>query len=115
MITPMYTSLWNKYRPALLKLMLDSEESPQQYKFSVHEFKAMNEKEKSYSFELHAFQGKALNSIRSTPIAQDLLEVLNLSRKASELMDAETFEFVLDKKFILHISRRKAAVVQQEV
>ncbi len=107
MITPIYTSLWNKYRPALLKLMLASEDSRQQYKFSSHEFKALNEKEKTYSFELRAFQGKAVNSIKSSPIAQDLLEVLNMSRKATELMDTQTFEFVMDKKFVLHISRSK--------
>jgi hypothetical protein len=110
MINHMYTPLWNKYRPAVLKLMLASEQSPQQYKFSGHEFKALNAKEKSYSFELTAFQGKAVNKIKSSIIAQELLEMLNMSKKASELMDSETYQFVLDKKFILHVSR-----VQKEV
>jgi hypothetical protein len=105
MTTYMYTPLWNKYRPALLKLMLAAEQGSQQYKFSGHEFKALNSKEKSYSFELRAFQGKAVNNIKSSIIAQELLEVLNLSPKATELMDSGTFQFVLDKKFVLHVSR----------
>jgi hypothetical protein len=113
MSTYMYTPLWNKYRPALLKLMLAAEQGSQQYKFSGHEFKALNSKEKSYSFELRAFQGKAVNNIKSSIIAQELLEVLNLSPKASELMDSGTFQFVLDKKFVLHVSRPQP-VVQPE-
>jgi hypothetical protein len=107
MINYVYSPLWNKYRPALLKLMLAAEQGSQQYKFSGHEFKALNAKEKSYSFELRAFQGKAVNNIKSSIIAQELLEVLNTSPKASELMDSGTFQFVLDKKFVLHVSRPK--------
>lgn len=105
MVGQVYSSLWSKYRPAILQLMLASEEGPQQYKLSNHEFKALNSKEKSYSFQLHAHQGKATNSIKTSAAAQDLLSMLTTSRKASELMEDQHFEFLLDKNFVLHVSR----------
>jgi hypothetical protein len=109
MITQVYSSLWNKYRPAIIQLMLASQESPQKYKLFDHEFKALNAKEKNYSFQFQVFQGKAKSSIKTSVVAQDLLSMLNLSRKASEC----TFEFALDKKFMLHVSR-SVAVVEPE-
>ena len=105
MITPVYSSLWSKYRPAIIQLMMASKESPQEYKLSNHEFKQLNSKEKTYSFELHAFQGKAVNNIRNSVIAQELLSMLNTSRKASELLDAEQFAFSLDKQFVFRVTR----------
>lgn len=100
-----YATLWNKYRPAILQLMLSAEEGPQEYKFFKHEFKAMNPKEKGYTFTLEAFQGKAVNNIKGSPVAKDLLYVLAESPKANELMDANTYEFALDKQFVLHIKK----------
>lgn len=98
-----YASLWNKYRPAILQLMLSAEEGPQEYKFFKHEFKALNPKEKGYTFTLEAHQGKAVNDIKGSAMAKDLLYVLAESPKASELMDTHIFEFSLDKQFLLHI------------
>ena len=103
--TNLYTSLWNKYRPAIVHLMLASENGPQQYKLSDHEFKALNPKERSYSFALHAFRGKAVNNIKTSTTAQELLSMLNMSRKAVELLEETHFEFTLDKQFVLHITR----------
>jgi len=104
--TETYVSLWNKYRPAILQLMVASEGGPQQYKFFGHEFKALNPKEKGgYSFTLQAHQGKAVNNIKKSIVAQDLLYVLAASKKASELMGASTYEFTLDKQFNLSITK----------
>jgi hypothetical protein len=100
-----YSYLWNKYRPAIVQLMLESEKGPQQYNFFDHEFKGLDPKERNYSFELHAYQGKATNNIRTSNTAQDLLAILVTSRKAVELMDTDHFEFVMDKKFVLHVKR----------
>ena len=108
-----YTPLWTKYRPAIIQLMVASGQAPQQYKLYEHEFQAMNPKERSgLSFTLHAHRGKAVNNIKKWEIARDLLEVLGMSKKASELMDADTYEFAMDKKFILHIKKTSAAVVE---
>jgi hypothetical protein len=105
MSNQVYISLWNKYRPVIIQLMLNSAEGPQRYKFFNHEFKALNPKEKSYSFALQAYQGKATNNIKTSLMAQDLLNMLNMSKKATELLGAHRFEFTMDKQFVLHVSR----------
>lgn len=101
----LYISLWNKYKPAILQMMVASQEGTKQYKLFDHEFKVLGSKEKSFSFELQARNGKAVNNIASSINAKNLLEVLSMSKKACELMDESTFEFKLDKHFVLHISR----------
>jgi hypothetical protein len=104
--TQVYVSLWNKYRPVILKLMMASEESTQEYSLSGHEFKALNPKEKKgYSFTLQAHRGKALNNIQTSTVAQDLLYVLTLSPKACELMDIGKYEFTLTKQFKLQVTK----------
>lgn len=104
-----YASLWSKYRPAIIRMMLASEEGPQQYKLFDHEVKALNPKEKNPSFALRAYQGKAVNNIKSSVLAQDLLAMLNMSRKATELMGEISFEFTFDNRYVLHISRTPPA------
>jgi hypothetical protein len=102
-----YFSLWSKYRPVIVQLMLASEVSPQKYRFFDHEFKAANSKEKTYSFELSVFGGKALNNIKGSMAAQELLSVLNMSRKANELLAEFQFEFSLDRHFMFHVTRKE--------
>ena len=109
-----YSSLWNKYRPAILQMMVTADEGPQTYKFFKHEFKAVNPKEKSYSFSLEAYQGKATDSLRASNIAKDLLSVLTVSPKATELMESSKYEFVLDKQFVLHVTKLDAESEQED-
>jgi hypothetical protein len=108
--TKIYTYVWSKYRPAILKLMVDSADGPQQYKFSNHEFKSINPKEKGgYAFTLRVFQGKAVNNIKTSAVAQDLLLILQQSRRALELIEASPYEFVMDKHFMLHVAKVEKA------
>lgn len=101
-----YVHLWSKYRPAILKLMVDSGQGPQQYKFSSHEIKAVNAGQKgSNAFTLKVYMGKSVNDIRTSAIAKDLLLVLQESRKAAELAKTSTYEFTLDKHFVLHVTQ----------
>src|ERR1043165_2561703 len=96
-----YTPLWNKYRPAILKMMVDSGDGPQVYKLSPHEFRAMNTKQKSgFNFVLQVSKGKAINNIRDSVIAQELLEILQISRKASELTEMDSYQIEMDKQFV---------------
>jgi hypothetical protein len=111
-----YTSLWHKYRPAILQLMIASSQEPQKYKLFPHEFKALNPKEKGgYTFTLQAYRGKPMNNIKTSSIAQDLLYVLEVSKKASELMGADAYAFQLDKQFVLHITKIEAPVPAEVV
>lgn len=106
MSNPVYFSLWCKYRPVILQLMLAAGEGPQKYRLYDHEFKAANAKEKTYAFVLSAYEGKALNNIKTSKAAQELLSVLNMSKKASELLTQSTFEFTLDRQFTFHVVRK---------
>lgn len=109
-VTKIYSHVWNKYRPAILQQMVASVNGPQQYKFSDHEFRRINPKEKGgYSFTMQVFQGKALNSIRTSATAQDLLVILQQSKKATELLETSTYEFMFDKRFVLHITKVEKA------
>jgi hypothetical protein len=112
-----YTYLWGKYRPVILKLMLSSTEGPQQYELSPHEVKRANPKQKGgYSFTLITHKSRAVNNIRTSTIAKDLLRVLQESKKASELAALSTYEFKLDKHFIFHVTKvDEAPLVVPEV
>lgn len=101
-----YTPIWSKYRPAILQLMVAASGGPQQYKLSAHEFKGMNPKEKGgYSFTLLAHKGRAQNNIKNSVVAQDLLSVLDESRRATELMAVDSYEFKMDKQFTLSVTK----------
>lgn len=99
-----YTYLWKKYRPAILNLMIASENEAQEYKFSSHEFRDLNPKKPSHSFTLRVHQSKAINDVKSSLVAKDLLQVLRNSERATELTNTAIYQFELDKKFVLHIT-----------
>ena len=106
-----FTPLWNKYRPVILKLMTATADGPQQYQLFVHEFKALSKKDKvGFSFLLQAHQGKAVNNIKTSQVAMDLLTVLQQSKTALQLMNERVYEFTLDKNFIFHINRKDVPV-----
>jgi hypothetical protein len=106
-----YSPLWNKYRPVIIKLMSAAEHEPQQYKLYGHEFKAMGQKVKSgYSFVLEAANGKAVNNIKGSIVAHDLLQILQQSTKAMQLMKEATYELSLDKNFLFKVSRKTPVI-----
>lgn len=113
-----YAFLWQKYRPALLKLMVDSETGPQKYPLSKHEIKSVHPNERGgYSFTLKLYKGKSVNDIRKSAIAKDLLGVMQQSKKALELAELAAYEFKLDKSFVLHVSKEveKEIVVEEKL
>lgn len=88
--------------------MKASEKEPQEYKLFIHEFKAAGEKVKSgYSFSLEVAKGKALNNIKNSSAAQDLLDMLQQSPRASELMSEASYELSMDKQFVLRVNRKE--------
>lgn len=101
-----YAPLWNKYRPAILKMMMAAAYEPQQYKLTEHEFKSMDMKKKSgFGFNLQIAGSRAATNVKDSEAAQDLMNMLLLSRKASELMETNSYEMMLDKHFVLHIQQ----------
>jgi hypothetical protein len=94
--------------------MVDSKENPQQYKFSNHEFKVAHPTEKGgYAFKLRVFNSRAVNDIKKSTVAKDLLKILQQSRKATELTEQSVYEFVMDKGFLLNINREDALKISE--
>ena len=95
----------------ILQLMSAASQGPQQYKLYPHEFKSVGEKAKlNYSFTLEVSKGKALNNIKTSAAARDLLQVLQQSRRAMQLMNEANYTLNLDKHFAFHVKRTEAPV-----
>jgi hypothetical protein len=106
MLTRTYISVWNKYRPAILRMMIESGKHLQSYQLSNHEFKALGPtRKKDFSFQLSVASGKVTAGLKDSEIAQDLWEMLQYSRTASELIASGAFQFSMDKHFVLHIEK----------
>lgn len=101
-----YVPFWNKYRPAILKMMQADLNVLQKYQFMNHELDSLGKKPKGgHEFKLVIAGAKAVNNIRDSEIAKDLLNVLQLSQTGSALMASNRYEIFLDKKLMLHINR----------
>lgn len=104
MLTKTYTGLWNKYRPVILKMMIDSGNGAQSYQLSGHEFLAFNQMKKAtYTFSLAVAKGRVVSGARDSIVAQDLWEILQMSPKATELIANGGFNFSMDKQFVFHV------------
>jgi hypothetical protein len=106
-----YSHIWHKYRPAILRLMIDAEDAPQRYVFSGHEFRSILPKSRtSLAFILYIHGSKALNNIKASPLAHALLGVLQESKTAIKLTADSTYELMLDRNFVFHVRKNDAAV-----
>ena len=93
--------------------MSEAEKEPQQYAFSAHEFRDLSPKQKGgYTFSMQVSKGKSLTNIKTSTIAKELLEVLQQSKKATELTGLATYELTLDRQFVLKVSKKVEAVVE---
>lgn len=102
-----YTPFWNKYRPAILKMMQGGLNDWQHYQFMKHELDSFGKKPKGgLDFHMIVSESKLVKSIRDSEIAKDLFEVLQHSQTASALLAANRYEIILDKKLALKISRQ---------
>ena len=108
--------LWRKYRPVVLRLMMDAKEDSQQYVFSSDEFRKMFPKSsRKLAFILYLHRSRALNNIKSSVLAQSLVDVLRQSKTSASLCNDATFEFVLDEQFIFHVRRNRVVPDQSGV
>lgn len=102
--TSPYAPLWNKYRPAVLKMMVEAKNAPQTYQLFEHEVRAHAPKTKNVKFTLRTQRSKSVTSLKDSVIASDLLHALNLSNKATELMEQQSYEFTLNRDYVLSVS-----------
>ena len=114
--TKEFFPIWKKYRPVVLKLMIDSlEGEAQSYQFSGHEFADVNtRKSATFSFKLETHKGRVLHPKKASVVAADLMVVLKQSAKAIELTDAYIFNFALDAQFKLTVSSTSPETASEE-
>ena len=102
-----YGRFWNKYRPAILKMMQADLNESQQYQFMKHELTAINQKPKGgFNFRLVISMNKPTRDSSDSDIAKDFLNMLRLSQTGLALMSTNRYEIILDKSQVLHISRQ---------
>ena len=90
--------------------MVNAQDVPQQYLFSDHEFRRISPKNRSsLAFILYVHGSKAINNIKTSPLAQALLRVLQQSKTAIELTKGSTFELILDEKFVFRVRKNETA------
>lgn len=110
-----YVHVWQKYKPAIVSLMIASAKEVQQYKLSQHEFVDISPKKATgYAFVLRIHKGKMINDVKKSLLAPDLLYVLKHSGKALDLSETAVYEFELDKDFTLHIRSEAAPAEDTE-
>jgi hypothetical protein len=109
-----YTPFWSKYRPSILKMMMAAETEPQQYKFYSHELKGLNTSAKTFSFSLQVVGARISNPVKAPIIAKELYSMLQYSKKATELMEGNNYEFKLDSKFLFHVTRIEPTPANQD-
>ncbi len=100
-----YAPLWNKYRPVILKLMVDAATSPQQYKLAYHELQSMDNKKNGFGFSMVISGSKTVTNIKDSEIAKDLLNMLQLSPKGMELMALHSYKITLHRNFVLSVDQ----------
>lgn len=97
--------LWKKYKPVILKLMVDAQDGPQSYPLSKHEFTDLAPKKNIvYSFKIDLLNLKPLVAIKTSLVAMDFMELIRQSNKAAELTSNATYHLELDKQFNFHVS-----------
>lgn len=108
-----FSAFWNKYRPAILKLMQGTPDEWQQYQFMKHELSSIEKKPRGgFDFHLVIQNGKAVSGEKDSEIASDLLNVLQGSQTGSLLITSHKYEITLDKKALLRINRLSPVVTQ---
>ncbi|MEQ9300877.1 MAG: hypothetical protein RIF33_20050 [Cyclobacteriaceae bacterium] len=108
--------LWKKYKPAVVKTMVDAaEDGTATYQFSKHEFSDLDPKKNStYTFKMSLSEGQLVASIKTSLVAQDLVMLLKQSAKAWEMIEAYSFDFVLDKHYVLTVTCVKELPKEEE-
>ena len=99
-------SIWHKYRPVILRLMVNARDASQRYLFSNCDFKTVVPTSRSsLAFILYFHRSKALNNIKTSSLAQALLGILKQSKTAIRLSEDSTYELMLDEHFMFHVRK----------
>ncbi|GAB4091136.1 hypothetical protein [Flaviaesturariibacter terrae] len=100
----MYTTLWNKYLPAIRIVMKRARSGPQSLQLNAGDFERVGLKRKSgYPFSIGLEKGRLQNVIIDQPLANDLAQLLLEDQQSRALFEHDTFELTLNSKWELSI------------
>lgn len=109
----MYTQVWLKFLPVIRIMLKRSVASPQLLKLNRTDFdKAGGGKKVGFRFTVALTNAKVQNSITS-PIAKDLVTILQQDDAAAAILAAKSFELELNPKCELNIRYTTVAADQK--
>jgi len=113
--TKEFFPIWKKYRPVVLKLLVDSlGGETQSYKLSKHEFTDANTRKSStFAFKLETHKSRVLKPAKASVVAADLLIMLKQSAKAQELLQTHILYFVMDSQFNFSVTATPVDVPEE--
>lgn len=102
-----YARFWNKYRPAILKMMQAAPDEWQEYQFMKHELSEIEKKPKGgLHFRAVINMGSISIDSSDSEIAKDMIEMLKASQTGASLIANNKYEIVLGKNQLLRISKQ---------
>ncbi len=99
-----YVELWQRYLPAIIQNLSDSNSSKHLIVLSSYEFELIGNR-KNYSFHLEYRDGKVSNNIQGSAVAKDLAQAIEDSAEARNILSSGSFKFTMDRNFSLFICR----------
>lgn len=111
-----YAPFWNKYRPAILKMMQAPPAEWQQYQFMKHELREIDQKPKGgFNFKLTISMSRAAAGSTNSELAKDFINMLRQSQTGSALIASNRYEVILDKNQLLRISRQTTEQLTEQL
>lgn len=87
-------------------MMIKASSEPQTYQLGLHEFTNLSAKPKGgYSFSLQVANRKVVSGLKGSLVAEDLWQLLQTSPKANELMGTFSYQFSMDKDYLLRVEK----------
>jgi hypothetical protein len=100
----MFRQTWNKYMPVIRILIKKSATGEQTLSMNSTDFmRAAGGRKIKFSFDLQLTKGQFINSTQSTPIAQDLVMLLQEDEQMRRVIRYEHLEFSMNNNFQLRI------------
>jgi hypothetical protein len=101
----MFTQTWKKYLPVIILLMKRSDKAEQVLDMNYTDFQraAGGKKIKLNFSNLQLNNGRINYDTKSTPLATDLINVLQENKQAESLLRHKQFEFAMNANFQLII------------
>jgi len=101
-----YQHLWMKYQAVIRVLLKKTSTGEQTLKLFKHELENAGGRDKQgYTFCVELINGKFVNRQNSTPIARDLVYILDENKDIKNWLKENSVKFSFDKTFELRLEK----------